>query len=486
MSGSSAPPPAPHLSGPGREALLPVVGGDLEVPLVGGGRARHANLDYAASAPSLVTVAEQVAQLLPYSASVHRGAGFGSQVCTAVYEGARAEVGRFLGARRDDAVVFTRNTTDAVNLLAHCVGHTAGRSARVVVLDLEHHANLLPWSAVRRRVVAARPTPEETLDALATELRAEPTALLAVTGASNVTGERLPLARLAALAHASGARLFVDAAQLAPHRRIDLAGLDVDYLALSGHKLYAPFGAGALVGRRDWLDAAPPYLAGGGAVREVTVTSVAWADAPARHEAGTPNLPGAVALAAACRALGALPADALVEHDEALRHRLVKGLAGLPDVRVLSRWPAATGISSTGTAATGTSDTDTGVGAPVGVVTFTFAGDRAAGAATDLAAAYLAAEHGISLRAGRFCAHPLLDQLGAPAGALRASVGVGSSAADVDRLIEALDLFLTSGPRWRYALGPGGWAPTPDDRLRPDWAASVPASPGLAASPCGT
>ncbi|MBL7498633.1 aminotransferase class V-fold PLP-dependent enzyme [Frankia sp. CN7] len=472
--------------------MLPVVGGDLDIPLVGGSQARHANLDYAASAPSLVTVAAEVARLLPYSASVHRGAGFASQVCTSVYEGARAEVARFLGARPDDAVIFTRNTTDAVNLLARAVAHLPGSDLggppagpRVVVLDLEHHANLLPWSGPNLTVLAARPTQAETLDALAAALRAQPAALVAVTGASNVTGERLPLADVVRIAHGAGARVFVDAAQLAPHRRIDLAALGIDYLALSGHKLYAPFGAGVLVGRADWLHLAPPYLAGGGAVRNVALRhlgparageenaftrpsaglEVTWADAPARHEAGTPNLPGAAALAAACRALAALPDGALAAHDEALRARLEAGLAGLPGVRVLRLWPDA---------ATKAGDT-----APVGVVAFTVAGRE-----PDALAAYLSAEHGISLRAGRFCAHPLLDRLGAADGALRASVGVGSTAADVDRLLAALDSYLTAGPRWRYVRGAGGWMPSPDDRRLPGWASAVPAAPTPAPSPC--
>ncbi len=293
-----------------------------------------------------------------------------------------------------------------------------------------------------------------------------------MTGASNVTGERLPLAELARIARGAGARLFVDAAQLAPHRRVDLAALGVDYLALSGHKLYAPFGAGVLVGRRDWLDAAPAYLAGGGAVQEVTSESVSWADTPARHEAGTPNLPGAVALAAACRALAGLPAGALAAHDEALRARLESGLAALPGVRVLRLWPGGTATATDG--ATGGREAW-----PVGVVAFTLAGHD-----PDAAAAYLSAEHGVSVRAGRFCAHPLLGRLGAPGGALRASVGIGSTVADIDRLVDALDAYLIGGPRWRYGRGPGGWAPIPDDRLLPDWAAATPTAPVPGASPC--
>ena len=198
-------------------------------------------------------------------------------------------------------MVFTRNTTDALNLLATAV------PGAVLCLDVEHHANLLPWRSARadaaHRTLPAASTVEETLAALEAALRATPTALLTVTGASNVTGEVLPLRRIAAIAHAAGARVAVDAAQLAPHRRVDLAATGVDYVALSGHKLYAPFGAGALIGRRDWLDAAAPYLAGGGAVTQVDLDGATWAPAPHRHEAGTPNVLGVAALAQACRTL---------------------------------------------------------------------------------------------------------------------------------------------------------------------------------------
>lgn len=165
----------------------------------------------------------------------------------------------------DQVVVFTRNTTDSLNLLAQCV------PGSTVVLDVEHHANLLPWNDAR--IVTAADTIEETIERLIGELCTKPAALLAITGASNVTGEILPIARLADIAHRCGARILVDAAQLAPHRRIDLQECGVDYIAFSGHKLYAPFGAGVLVGRRDWLDEAQPYLVSGGAVREVTIES---------------------------------------------------------------------------------------------------------------------------------------------------------------------------------------------------------------------
>ncbi|NYJ08435.1 aminotransferase class V-fold PLP-dependent enzyme [Petropleomorpha daqingensis] len=416
--------------------LLPLVGADTRVPLVPSGTTRYVDLDAAASARALESVAARVQEALPLYASVHRGAGYLSQVSTALYENARATVGAFVGARPDDVVVITRHTTDAVNLLAGCV--PAG--AAVLVLDCEHHADLLPWQ--RRGPVTVLPTGAtvvETLRAIGDELTRRPYALVAVTGASNVTGESLPLPEVVELAHAAGARVLVDGAQLVPHRRFSLAGSGADYVAFSGHKTYAPFGAGALVGRRDWLDAGPAYLAGGGAVASVTVSSTEWVPAPHRHEGGSPNVLGAVALAAACDALAALPAGALEAHERALRTRLVEGLSALPGVRVLRIWADSA--------------------EPTGVVSFTVAGHD-----PGLVAAVLSAEHGLGLRDGRFCAHPLLARLGVPGGALRASVGVGSTLADVDRLLTALASHLSVGPRAEYALVDDRWQPVDDPR----------------------
>lgn len=421
-------------------ALLSVVGEQLRVPLVGGGETRYANLDYGATAPALSTVAEHVTRVLPYYGSVHRGAGLTARVSTALYEQARGTVARFVGARPDDAVVFTRNTTDALNLLASALPAGAGD---VVLLDSEHHANLLPWRRGPHRELAVAATLEETLARLGDALAAAPAALVAIAGASNVTGELLPLERIVALAHGAGARVVVDAAQLAPHRRVELERIGADYLALSGHKLYAPYGAGALIGRADWLDAAPPHLAGGGAVREVTAEDVVWHDGPARHEAGTPNLLGAVALAAACDALDELAPGALEAHETSLRELLLARLTRIQGVWVARIW----------------SDSSDAIG----TVAFAVEGWEPAHVG-----AYLSAEHGVGVRDGRFCAHQLLTRLGLPYGALRASFGVGTSVEDVERLADALERLVREGSRWAYAPGPDGWAPVGDDRPLPE------------------
>ncbi|MGJ0118129.1 aminotransferase class V-fold PLP-dependent enzyme [Williamsia sp. MIQD14] len=405
--------------------IADVVGADETVECAAG-RVRYVNGDYAASAPALAAVATEIAAALPQYASVHRGAGHLSQLTTARYENARTVVGDFVRARTDDHVVFTRNTTDAINLLSRAVpGDT-------VVLDIEHHANLLPWRRSgadttakpeldrRCRVVTCRPTLAETLAALTDELHRAPAALLAITGASNVTGEVLPLSRLADIAHDAGARILVDAAQLAPHRAITVAGHGIDYLVFSGHKLYAPFGCGVLVGRGDWLDAAEPYLAGGGATADVPSTDesegeneVAWRSGPARHEAGTPNVLGAIAIAAACTAITDLGFERIGLHEHALRTRLEEALDAIDGVERLSIWSERRDR--------------------VGIAAFTVAGHSPRAVAE-----YLNDAHGIGVRDGRFCAHPLLRHLGHPEGAVRVSIGVGTGSDDVDRLAAAL------------------------------------------------
>jgi selenocysteine lyase/cysteine desulfurase len=433
-----------------RPPLLPlaVVGSDLTVPLVTGERVRYVHLDSAASAPCLRAVHGALNALLPWYAGVHRGDGFTSAVMTELYEDARAAVRSFVGARADDVVIFTRNTTDALNLLAHALPETTS----VVTFASEHHANLLPW---RRGAHVHLPVPTSPGEAIEQADRAlgalgGPHRVLSVAGASNVTGEVWPLAELGAVARAHGARFVVDAAQLAPHRGVDMTALGIDYLALSGHKLYAPFGSGALVGRGDWLDTAPPYLAGGGAVRRVTVDGVEWARGPARHEGGSPNVLGALSLAVACRALAGAGMDRIEAHERRVFAELTRSLEAQSGVAVVSMWGKA-------------SDR-------IGVATFTVAGwDPGA-----LAAA-LSAEHGIGVRAGTFCAHPLVNALVGGAadgecgtrGAVRASIGAGTSHADISRFGLALSELVEHGARWPYRVSEGRYVPDPDPRPRP-------------------
>ncbi|GAA0421341.1 cysteine desulfurase [Acrocarpospora corrugata] len=388
----------------------------LDVPVRDGALVPYANLDYAASAPCLESVRDAVAAALPAYSSVHRGAGYASQVTTARYEQARLTVKAFTGARPDDALVFTRNTTDSMNLLARSL--PAGTT--VVVFATEHHATLLPWPSPVRLSPPA--LPGEAVRAADEALAAiEGPALLVVTAASNVTGELWPIAGLAHIAHRHGARIAVDAAQLVPHRQLNIAALDLDYVAFSGHKLYAPFGAGVLVGRRDWLAAAEPYLKGGGAVRAVGDEAEWSTDAEARHEAGTPNVLGAIALAAACDHLTETGWPALIHEEERLLGRLRAGIAAIDGVHELALWPADH--------------------PRVGIVSFVVDGRTAREVAETLSA-----EHGIGVRDGKFCAHPFVRHLlgvghggcDDSGGAVRASIGIGSTDEHIDRLLAAL------------------------------------------------
>ncbi|GAA2725084.1 MULTISPECIES: aminotransferase class V-fold PLP-dependent enzyme [Streptomyces] len=433
---------------------LPVLGGDVRVPLVTGGEVTYAALDYAASAPALRRVWDDVAAYAPYYGSVHRGAGYLSQLSTDLFENSRATVARFLGCREDDQVVFTRSTTDSLNLLATVL--PAG--CRVFVFETEHHAALLPWGEGRLTCLPAPRTPAEavaTLERALADREPHGPALVCVTGASNVTGELWPVRELAAAAHAHGARIVLDAAQLAPHHPVDIRGLDVDWVALSGHKLYAPFGAGVLAGRPDWLREAEPYLAGGGASRRVTRLpdgrlETEWHTTTARHEAGSPNVIGAYAIASACRALTEAGFEGLVARERHLVARVREGLAEVPGVRVLSLF---------------------GPDAPrVGVLSFVVEGWNS----SHLAAA-LSAEYGIGVRDGLFCAHPLVRTLlgagqqeagecGAPDegrahSAVRVSFGAGTPDEHVERFVRAVRELVAHGARWLYRTEGGRCVP---------------------------
>ncbi|MGW3804157.1 aminotransferase class V-fold PLP-dependent enzyme [Streptomyces clavifer] len=438
-------------------APLPVLGADVTVPLVTGGDVTYAALDYAASAPALQRVWDDVAAYAPYYGSVHRGAGYLSQLSTDLFESSRTTVADFLGCRPEDQVVFTRSTTDSLNLLASALP----ADCQVFVFETEHHASLLPWRDARVTYLDAPRTPAEAVATLERALAGRDPhgpALVCVTGASNVTGELWPVKELTSAAHAHGARIVLDAAQLAPHHPVDIADLDVDWVAFSGHKLYAPFGSGVLAGRADWLRDAEPYLAGGGASRKVARRAdggvdVEWHTTPARHEAGSPNVIGVYSIAAACRALTEAGFDRLVAREQQLVTRVREGLAGVPEVRVLSLF---------------------GDDAPrVGVISFVVEGWN-----SSHFAAALSAEYGIGVRDGLFCAHPLVRTLlgsepqepgecGAPEAepgerslnAIRVSFGAGTPDEHIERFLGAVRELVRTGARWSYRTEDGRCVP---------------------------
>jgi selenocysteine lyase/cysteine desulfurase len=423
--------------------LAHLVGAGQAVPCLGGVERVAVELDQAASTQSHPDVAERVAEFLPWYSSVHRGAGFRSRRATAAYEEARRAVLAFAGRDPDgdDVAILCRNTTEAINHLAYRL--RLDPHDVVVTTVVEHHANLLPWGRVaERRYVECGTDGTFTVDDVVAALEdGRRPALLAVTGASNVTGWLPPLDVLIAAAHERGVPVLVDAAQLAPHRPLPATA---DYLALSGHKLYAPFGSGALVGPRALFETGDPFLAGGGAVDLVGLDEVIWTAPPDREEAGSPNVVGAVALHAAIDALGRVGWDAVAAHERELARRLHTGLSAVDGVRLLG--PAASGASEVPT---------------LPVAAFTVDGMHHA-----LVAARLSAEFGIAVRHGCFCAHPYVirllgmdesavgayraevlrgDHRGIP-GAVRASAGLGSSGADVDALVRAVALLAAGTP----------------------------------------
>lgn len=413
------------------------------VPLLDGRTVRYVNLDNAASTPPMKSVVKAINDLAPYYSSVHRGTGFKSRLCTEAYDRAHEIVAEFVGADMGtNTVIFVKNATEAINKLSHRL--LAPDDSIVVTTRMEHHSNDLPWRdhfrTLHVRIEADGRLDEEHFDGILREYAGR-IALVAVTGASNVTGFIQPVHRLAEKAHAAGARILVDAAQLAPHRKIDMRPDDapdhIDYLALAGHKMYAPYGTGALIGPMEgFRDGAPDYC-GGGTVHVVTPDEVYWAGMPDRDEAGSPNVMGAVAMAAAARTLMDHGMETVAEHERVLTEYALRKLGEMDDVRVYGETDPARAAEK------------------VGVIPFNLDG-------TDhsLLAAVAGFECGVGVRNGCFCAHPYVvellalpepeigkwrerflggDKSGMP-GMVRMSFGCYSTLEDVDRLLEALEM----------------------------------------------
>ncbi|MCB8918124.1 MAG: aminotransferase class V-fold PLP-dependent enzyme [Ardenticatenaceae bacterium] len=442
-----------------------IVGIDKKVPLLNGELATYVNLDNAASTPALQDVTDALDRFMPYYASVHRGTGFKSRLSTLAYDQAHEIIGRFVGADLSrNTVIFGKNTTEAINKLSY--RFPVGPDQVVLTTQIEHHSNDLPWRS-RAKVVHVRATPAGRLDEEDFDRKlaqyAGRVALVTVTGASNVSGFLQPIHRLARKAHAAGAKILVDAAQFAPHRQVEMKPDDdpehLDFVVLSAHKMYAPYGTGALIGPKELFLASGPEYCGGGTVDVVTLEDVHWAGLPDREEAGSPNVVGAVAMAAAAQALMAVGMAHIAAHEEALIAYSLEKLRAVPGIRIYG-------------------ETDPGrAHEKVGVIPFNLAG-----VSHFKLAAILGYEGGIGVRSGCFCAHPYVvhllnldeheagtwrdqllggDKSNMP-GMVRMSFGCYNNTDDVDRLVAMLHQIARGDYQGDYRLdrATGEYIPT--------------------------
>jgi cysteine desulfurase / selenocysteine lyase len=418
------------------------VGTDATAPLLDGKQHPYTNLDNAASTPPMKAVLEAVNHFMTYYSSVHRGTGFKSQLCTRAYEEARRSVLEFVSADPDvHTCIFGKNTTEAINKLAKRFPLSPARDV-VLTSGMEHHSNDLPWRA-RTRTVHVGLMPDGRLDEADFDAKLEQyrdsLALVTITGASNVTGYLNPIHRLAQKTHEAGGQIAVDCAQLAPHRKVDMRPADdpghLDYITISAHKMYAPFGTGALIGRRDTFEAGDPDFSGGGTVELVTLDQVVWAEPPDKEEAGSPNTVGAIALGAAIHQLEKVGMEQVAQHEAELTAYALERLKGIPGVQLYGSTDPAQARER------------------LGVIPFAVTGKS-----HFLVSAILGYEFGIGVRSGCFCAHPYILHLlglsgrGADAvrqrmlagdrsempGLIRLSFGLYNTLEEVDVLAKAL------------------------------------------------
>ncbi|HEY6854566.1 MAG TPA: cysteine desulfurase [Gemmatimonadales bacterium] len=348
------------------------------------------------------------------NANVHRGVYALSERATAAYEGARAKARRFLNARADAEIVFVRGTTEAINLVASSYGRAALRPGdEVLVSAMEHHSNIVPWQlacdahGAKLRVMPMDQAGELRLDDF-TRLLTARTKMVAVTHISNSLGTINPVKEIVARAHARGVPVLVDGAQAAPHRPIDVQDLDCDFYTVSGHKMFGPTGIGLLYGKADRLAALPPYQGGGDMIRAVTFAKTTYADPPARFEAGTPHIAGAVGLGAAIDYLAGLDWDAVAAHEADLLAYASERLQTVPRLTII------------GTAREKAS-----------VISFVMDGVHAHDIGT------IVDQEGVAIRTGHHCTQPVMDFFGVPATA-RASFAFYNTRDEADALVAAL------------------------------------------------
>jgi cysteine desulfurase / selenocysteine lyase len=375
-------------------------------------------LDSGASAQKPRAVIEAMVRCMETSyANVHRGAYHLSEAATEAYEAARGAVARFVNAADPREVVFTRNSTEAMNLVAHAWGRGVMKPGQAVLIsELEHHANIVPWQMLRDdnrgielRVCRVTDSGELDMDDLAAKLADGRVGLVAVAHMSNVLGTVTPVERIVALAHARGAKVLLDGSQAAVHRRVDVQAIGCDFYAFTGHKLYGPTGIGVLWARLDHLERMPPMLGGGDMIASVTMERSEWAPPPAKFEAGTPAIVEAVGLHAAIDYVTAIGMPAIEAHERALVDHAMRRLSDIEGLTLLGRAQDRGGV-------------------------FAFALDTAH--PHDLST--LLDRAGIAVRAGRHCAEPLHQRFGLEGGTCRASFGLYTTQEEIDYLAEAL------------------------------------------------
>jgi cysteine desulfurase/selenocysteine lyase len=376
---------------------------------------RLAYLDNAASAQSPQAVIDAISEHQRHNhANVHRGVHELSERATAAYEGARELVRDYINAPSTEEIVFTRGTTESINLVAASLGERLlGAGDEVLISWMEHHSNIVPWQMICSKT-GARLVPVPITDAGEIDMDAfdrllgSRTKIVALAHVSNALGTVNPVDELTAKAHAAGARVLIDGAQAVPHQRVDVQALDCDFYAFSGHKMYGPTGIGVLYGKRELLDAMPPYQGGGEMILTVSFERTTYNALPYKFEAGTPNIAGAVGLGAAVAYLAAIDFDALARHEAALLEYATDRLLDLGGARII------------GTARHKTS-----------VLSFVLEGVHAHDVGTIVDA------EGVAIRTGHHCAMPVMDRFGVPATA-RASFGLYNGRDDVDQLMTGL------------------------------------------------
>ena len=373
-------------------------------------------LDSAASAQKPRPVIDAMVQAMETQyANVHRGLHWMSERTTDAYESTRDAVARLINAPSRDEIVFAKNTTEGINLVAHSYGRGIMQPGQAVVIsEMEHHANLVPWQMLRDahgielRVAPITDAGELDMAGLEALLQDRKVGLVAVTHMSNVLGTVVPAARVAALAHEYGAKSLFDGSQAAVHRPVDVQAIGADFYLFTAHKLYGPTGIGVLWARRELLEAMPPFMGGGDMIGTVSFERSTWAEIPHKFEAGTPAIIEAIGLRAAVEYVEAIGFDAITAHEARLTDHALARLSDIPGLRVLGRAQ------------------DRG-----GVFSFTMEGAHAHDIAT------LLDRQGIAVRAGNHCAEPLMRRLGVDSSA-RASTGIYTTMAEIDALADTL------------------------------------------------